>query len=261
MTSLRDRISLFPFSGSCRPASRSRQPKTTRSPASLGVRRQSFSFGLPMTRTNERPVVVGCDRGMLRFSVARQVGFAPTRWSGITELTIIIAASLILASAHASPTQLAIPTEEQQQTTQQFDSFATCIAYWRVVGQCLPPGMTQKIKRCFASRLTGFSPQLNSTSESSGKVHDFRLFPSRRLSIAGPVRYSLRSEAVAGTWRARFETTATNVRRHSKALQSGRKNEFDRALPRGAGISLSRLTEPRHHLLTERALSHGASFA
>jgi hypothetical protein len=97
-----------------------------------------------MTRTNERPVVVGCDRGMLRFSVARQVGFAPTRWSGITELTIIIAASLILASAHASPTQLAIPTEEQQQTTQQFDSFATCIAYWRVVGQCLPPGMTQK---------------------------------------------------------------------------------------------------------------------
>jgi hypothetical protein len=97
-----------------------------------------------MTPTNERPVIIGRDRGMLRFSVVRQVGIAPTRWWGITELTIIIAASLILGSAHASPTQPTIPAEEQQQTTQQFDSFATCIAYWKIVGQCLPPGMTQK---------------------------------------------------------------------------------------------------------------------
>lgn len=81
---------------------------------------------------------------MLIFSVARQLGFARIRWRGITELTIIAAASLILTSAHASPAQLAIPAEEPQLTAQQFDGFATCIAYWKIAGQCLPPGMTQK---------------------------------------------------------------------------------------------------------------------
>jgi hypothetical protein len=96
-----------------------------------------------MTHTNERPVVVGRDRRTPRFSVARQAGFARTRW-GVIELTNIIAAGFILTSAHASPTQLEIPTQESRQTTQQFDSFATCIAYWRIVGQCLPPGLTQK---------------------------------------------------------------------------------------------------------------------
>ena len=53
----------------------------------------------------------------------------------------------------------------------------------------------------------------------------FRLFPNKRLSIARPVRYLLQSEAVAATWRARFEPTGTDVRRYSKALQSGRENE------------------------------------
>jgi hypothetical protein len=94
-------------------------------------------------RTSEQLVIFGRDRSALTFLVARLVYGAPVRRS-IAELTSIITASFIWANAHASPIQLETPTEERQQATQQFDSFAACIAYWKIVGQCLPPGLTQK---------------------------------------------------------------------------------------------------------------------
>ena len=103
----------------------------------------SFQLGLPKMRTNEPPAIVGRDRSTLTFLVARLVRRAPMSLN-IAVLTSIVAANFIWANAQASPIQLATPTGERQQATQQFDGFAACIAYWKIVGQCLPPGLTQK---------------------------------------------------------------------------------------------------------------------
>jgi hypothetical protein len=79
----------------------------------------------------------------ITFSTARLVCRAPLI-RNITVLTGIVVANLIWANAQAAPVQLATPTDERQQARRQFDSFAACIAYWKIVRQCLPPGLTQK---------------------------------------------------------------------------------------------------------------------
>ena len=85
----------------------------------------------------------GRDRLAITFSAARLVRRVPLM-RNITVLTGIIVATLIWANTQAAPVQLATPTDERHQATQQFDSFAACIAYWKIVSQCLPPGLTQK---------------------------------------------------------------------------------------------------------------------
>jgi hypothetical protein len=94
-------------------------------------------------RTHEPLAIVGHDRLTITFSAARLVCRAPLM-RNITVLTGIVVANLIWANAQAAPVQLATPTDERQQAAQQFDSFAACSAYWKIVGQCLPPGLTQK---------------------------------------------------------------------------------------------------------------------
>ena len=94
-------------------------------------------------RRNEPLAIVGRDRLTITFSAARLVCRAPLM-RNITVLTGIILANLIWANAQAAPIQLATPTDEPHQAAQQFDSFAACIAYWKIVGQCLPPGIDTK---------------------------------------------------------------------------------------------------------------------
>lgn len=94
-------------------------------------------------RRNEPLVIVGRDRLTITFSAARLVCRA-LLMRNITVLSGIFVANLIWANAQAAPVQLATPTDERQQAAQQFDGFAACIAYWKIVGQCLPPGLTQK---------------------------------------------------------------------------------------------------------------------
>jgi hypothetical protein len=94
-------------------------------------------------RIHEPLAIVGRDWLTITFSAARLVCRA-SLMRNITVLTGIIVANLIWANAQAAPIQLATPTDERRQATQQFDSFAACIAYWKIVGQCLPPGLTQK---------------------------------------------------------------------------------------------------------------------
>jgi hypothetical protein len=94
-------------------------------------------------RTHEPLAIVGRDWLTITFSAAQLVCRA-TPMRNATLLTGTIVANLIWANAQAAPIQLATPTDERQQATQQFDSFAACIAYWKIVGQCLPPGLTQK---------------------------------------------------------------------------------------------------------------------
>jgi hypothetical protein len=103
----------------------------------------SFQLGLFKMRTHEPLAIVGRDWLTISFSAARRVRHTALI-RHVTVLTGIIVANLIWANAQAVPIQLASPSDERHQATQQFDSFAACIAYWKIVGQCLPPGLTQK---------------------------------------------------------------------------------------------------------------------
>ena len=175
-------------------------------------------------RTHEPRAIDGRDWLTITFSAARLMCRAP-----ITALTGIIVVNLIWANAQAAPIQLATPSDERHQAAQQFDSFAACIAYWKIVSQCLPPGLTQKdVSRLRQSLERLQSAAARASRTARAKCAALGEFLNKRSSIARPVRYSRQSGATAATWRARFELTGTGVRRCSKTLRSGRKSKRGR---------------------------------